>query len=159
MKVLEISGYTQEFQNQDAFSLAAFTYYQETANKGLELSETMRKSMVGYSDALTGSIEEYTTKRFIENVDQWVIDGIPIDEMLGNQAAAVLFAWNISSNTIPFIENGLSGADSFELAMYSLVIQGDTFLNYLSRQDLVFSDTGSIRGKHSHPCIQKFSIL
>ena len=41
VKVAEIVGYAQEFQNQDEFSLAAFTHYLETANSGLELPDAM----------------------------------------------------------------------------------------------------------------------
>lgn len=144
MKVAEVVGYTQEFQNQDKFSLAALTYYLDTENGGLELPDAMKRSMIDYSDALSGSIGEYTTKRFVENVDQWIIDEIPMHEALGTQAAAILSAWNIVSNTVPFIANGLSSADSFELALYSLVFQGDTFLNYLSKRNSVFSNTGNI---------------
>lgn len=149
-KVLEVVGYAQEFQNQDSFSLAAFTHYLDTANNGLELPEKMKESMVDYSDALSDNIGEYMTKRFTENVDQWIIDEIPMHEVLGIQAAGALFAWDIASNTIPFISNGLSGADNFELALYSMVFQGDTFLNYLSKRDSVFNDADNITAEHMY---------
>lgn len=154
MKVADVVGYTQEFQNQDKFSLAALTYYLDTKDGGLELPEAMKKSMIEYSGALSSNIAEYTTKRFVENVDQWIIDEIPMHEVLGTQAAAVLFAWNIASNTIPFIANGLSGADSFELALYSLVFQGDDFLNYLSKRDSVFADSGKITAENVYDIAQ-----
>lgn len=149
-KVLEVVGYAQEFQNQDHFSLAAFTHYLDTANNGLELPEKMKESMVDYSDALSDNIGEYMTKRFTENVGQWIIDEIPMHEVLGIQAAGALFAWDIASNTIPFISNGLSGADNFELALYSMVFQGDTFLNYLSKRDSVFADAENITAEHMY---------
>ena len=153
-KVLEVVGYAQEFQNQDKFSLAALVYYLGNENGGLELPVAMKKSMIDYSDALSSSIGEYTTKRFAENVDQWIIDEIPMHEVLGTQAAAVLFAWNIASNTIPFIANGLSGADSFELALYSLVFQGDTYLNYLGKCDSVFANAGNITAENIYDIAQ-----
>lgn len=153
-KVLEVVGYAQEFQNQDSFSLAAFTHYLDTANNGLELPEKMKESMVDYSDALSDNIGEYMTKRFTENVDQWIIDEIPMHEVLGIQAAGALFAWDIASNTIPFISNGLSGADNFELALYSMVFQGDTFLNYLSKRDSVFNDADNITAEHMYELSQ-----
>ena len=154
MKVAEVVGYTQEFQNQDKFSLAALTYYLDTETGRLELPDAMKRSMIDYSDALTSSIGEYTTKRFIENVNQWIIDKIPMHEALGTQAAAILFAWNIASNTVPFIANGLSSADSFELALYSLVFQGDTFLNYLNKRNWVFSDIGNITSENLYDLSQ-----
>ena len=153
-KVLEVVGYAQEFQNQDKFSLAALTYYLGNETGGLELPEIMKKSMIDYSDVLSSSIGEYTTKRLIENVDQWIIDEIPMHQVLGTQAAAVLFAWNITANTIPFIANGLSGADSFELALYSLVFQGDAFLNYLSKRDSIFADDGNITAENMYDIAQ-----
>ena len=153
-KVLEVVGYAQEFQNQDSFSLAAFTHYLDTANNGLELPEKMKESMVDYSDTLSDNIGEYMTKRFTENVGQWIIDEIPMHEVLGIQAAGALFAWDIASNTIPFISNGLSGADNFELALYSMVFQGDTFLNYLSKRDSVFANAENITAEHMYELSQ-----
>lgn len=153
-KVAEVVGYAQEFQSQDEFSSAALTYYLSTANGGLELPVAMKKSMIEYSDALSSSIGEYTAKRFAENVDQWIIDEIPMHEVLGTQAAAVLFAWNIASNTIPFIANGLSGADSFELALYSMSFQGDTFLNYLDKRDSIFSNAENITAENLYALSQ-----
>ncbi|MEY8387416.1 hypothetical protein AALC17_08995 [Oscillospiraceae bacterium 38-13] len=153
-KVLEVVGYTQEFQNQDEFSLAALTYYLGRESGGLELPEITKRSMIDYSDALSSSIGEYTTKRFVENVDQWIIDEIPMHEVLGTQATAVLFAWNIASNTIPFIANGLSSADSFELALYSLVFQGDAFLNYLNKRNSIFADAGNITAENMYDISQ-----
>ena len=153
-KVLEVVGYAQEFQNQDHFSLAAFTHYLDTANNGLELPEKMKESMVDYSDALSDNIGEYMTKRFTENVGQWIIDEIPMHEVLGIQAAGALFAWDIASNTIPFISNGLSGADNFELALYSMVFQGDTFLNYLSKRDSVFANAENITAENMYALSQ-----
>lgn len=153
-KVLEVVGYAQEFQNQDSFSLAAFTHYLDTANNGLELPEKMKESMVAYSNTLSNNISEYMTKRFTENVGQWIIDEIPMHKVLGIQAAGALLAWNIASNTMPFISNGLSGADNFELALYSMVFQGDSFLNYLSKRDSVFDDAENITAEHMYELSQ-----
>ena len=91
-KVLEVVGYAQEFQNQDSFSLAAFTHYLDTVNNGLELPEKMKESMVAYSDTLSNNVSEYMTKRFTENVSQWIIDEIPMHKVLGIQAAGAVLA-------------------------------------------------------------------
>lgn len=157
-KVLEVVGYAREFQNQDKFSLAALMYYLENANDGLELPEAMKKSMIDHSDALSGNIGGYMEKRFLENVDQWLVDAVkdevPLHKIVGSQAAAILIVWDIASNAIPFIANGLSGADSFELALYSLVFQGDAFLNYLSKRDSVFADAESITAENLYDIAQ-----
>lgn len=158
VKVAEIVGYAQEFQNQDEFSLAAFTHYLESANSGLELPDAMKTSMVNYSDALSKAIDGYMVKRFLDNIDQWMSDAakeqVPLHEVLGTQAAAALIAWDIASKTIPFIANGLSGADNFELALYSMVFQGDTFLNYLSKRDSVFANAENITAEHMYELSQ-----
>lgn len=158
VKVAEIVGYAQEFQNQDEFSLAAFTHYLESANSGLELPDAMKASMIDYSDALSKSIDGYMGKRFLDNIDQWMLDAakeqVPLHKVLGTQAVAALIAWDIASNTIPFIANGLSSADNFELALYSMVFQGDTFLNYLSKRNSVFSDAGNITAENMYELSQ-----
>ena len=154
-KVLEVVGYEQEFQNQDHFSLAALTHYLDTTNDGSELPKKMKESMVDYSDALSDNIGEYITKRFTENfVSQWIIDEVPMHKVLGIQAAGALFAWDIASNTIPFVSNGLSGADNFELALYSMVFQGDAFMNYSSKRDSVFADDENITAEHMYELSQ-----
>ena len=158
VKVAEIVGYAQEFQNQDEFSLVAFTHYLESANSGLELPDTMKASMIDYSDALSKSIDGYMGKRFLDNIDQWMLDAakeqVPLHKVLGTQAAVALIAWDIASKTIPFIANGLSGADNFELALYSMVFQGDTFLNYLSKRNSAFADVGNITAENMYELSQ-----
>jgi len=62
--------------------------------------------------------------------------------------ASALLAWDIASNTIPFISNGLSGADNYELAVYSMVFQDDVFLNYLSKRNAVFNSVNNITAKN-----------
>ena len=153
-KVLEVAGYMQEFQSQDKFSLEALTHYLDSANNGLELPKEMKKSMIEYSDVLSSNFADYTTKRFAENVDQWVIDELPLSEILGTQGASALLAWDIASNVIPFISNGLSDADNFELAMYSGIFQGDAFSNFLSKRDYVFSNEKNITSENLYELSQ-----
>lgn len=157
-KVLEVMGYAQEFQNQDDFSLAAFTYYLDNAKNGLELPEKMKESMIDYSDLLSDDIGGYMKTRFTENVSQWIIDEIPMYRVLGFQAAGALFAWDIASKTFPFISNGLSGADNFELALYSMVFQGDAFINYLNKRDSVFGDAENITAEKMYELSQYYYI-
>lgn len=158
VKVAEIVGYAQEFQNHDEFSLAAFTHYLRSTNSGLELPDAMKASMIDYADSLSKSIDGYMVKRFFDNIDQWMLDAakekVPLHKVLDTQAATALIAWNIASKTIPFIANGLSGADNFELALYSMVFQGDTFLNYLSKRNSVFDDAGNITAENMYELSQ-----
>lgn len=158
MKIAEIVGYVREFQNQDDFSLEALTHYLDTADKGLELPSQMKQSMINYSDALAGTVAGYTSKRFLDHADEWVTDAVknklPLHQVLGAQAAAALIAWNIVSKTVPLIANGLSSADNYELALYSQVFQGDTFLNYLEKRNAVFSDAENITAENLYEIAQ-----
>lgn len=158
MKMAEVVGYAQEFQNQDKFSLAALMYYLDNAEGGLDLPKAMKKSMIDHSDALSGSIGEYMEKRFFENIDQWLVDAVkdevPLHEIFGTQAATILIVWDIASNAIPFIANGLSSADSFELALYSFAFQGDTFLNYSSKRNSIFVDAENITAENVYDVSQ-----
>lgn len=158
VKVAEIVGYAKEFQNQDEFSLAAFTHYLESDNSALGLPDAMKTSMIDYSDALSKSINGYMGKRFLDNIDQWMLDAakeqVPLHKMLGTQAAVVLIAWDIASKTIPFIANGLSGADNFELALYSMVFQSSAFISYLNKHDFVFADTANITAENMYELSQ-----
>ena len=158
VKVAEIVGYAKEFQNQDEFSLAAFTHYLESDNSALGLPDAMKTSMIDYSDALSKSIDGYMGKCFLDNIDQWMLDAakeqVPLHKMLGTQAAVVLIAWDIASKTIPFIANGLSGADNFELALYSMVFQSSAFISYLNKHDFVFADTANITAENMYELSQ-----
>ena len=151
-KIAEIVGYVREFQNQDEFSLEALMHYLNTADDGLELPSQMKKSMTNYSVALAGTVTEYTAKRFFDHADEWVTDAIknklPLHKILGAQGTAALIAWNIASGTVPFIANGLSSADKYELALYSQVFQGDAFLNYQSNRDSVFCNQENITAEN-----------
>lgn len=158
VKVAEVVGYAQEFENQDEFSLDAFTWYLHTEDGGMELPQAMKDSMLDYTESLSGSIRGYMGKRFLENIDQWLLDAAkeqaPLYKVLGSQAATALIAWDIASNTIPFISNGLSGADSFELTLYSLILQCDTSLNFLDKLNLVFINNENITGENLYELSQ-----
>lgn len=147
-KILEVVGYMQEFENQDEFSLEALKYYLETSSDGIELPNVMKKSMIDYSDLLSSTLLEYTTKRtFEKSVGQWILDEVPIHKALGMQATVMLFCWNLMSNTIPFISNGLSAADNFELALYAQVFQSDTYLNYLRKLNSTFESSDNLTSR------------
>lgn len=158
VKIAEIVGYVNEFQNQDEFSLTALKRYLDTQDNSTELPNAMKKSMMDYSDALSSNIMGYTVKRFWDNIDQWIADGVtdkvPLFSIIGKQGTGVLLAWNIASNTIPFISDGISAADKFELALYAQVLQGDTFQSYLNKRNSVFSEDASLTAGNVYDAAQ-----
>lgn len=158
-KVLEVVGYEQEFQKQDQFSLVALVDYLGSEDGGKNLPNAMKKTMRNYANTLSSSLEKYAAKQFFENnINKWITDNIPMNQILGNQAIATLFVWDIASNVVPFISNGLSGADKFELTLYSLVFQNDTFLKYLEKRNLLFSDTANLTAENMYE-ISKYCYI
>ncbi len=141
LKVGEVAGYGSEFLNQDEFSWAALTNYLDTSVGTSELSDNMVKSMRSYSDLLASNIALYSSARFFnENVGEWIADGIS----LGVQANIALFAWDIASGFIPFITNGIEGADKFELALYAQCLQSDALINYQNLRNTVFNNIDTL---------------
>lgn len=140
-KIAEVAQYGNEFQNQDKFSLDALDCFLSTSSEGTISSEAMKKSMREYSNELKSNVVIYSaTKYFKENVDAWIGDAIKDGKLLGSQANMALLAWELAADYIPFISNGLSAADKFELALYASVLQSDTFLNYQSYRNDTFAD-------------------
>ena len=158
-KVLEVASYAQEFQKQDGFASPALKFYLDTAKAGVGLPETMHSSMSDYANLLLSSMAEYTLTQFAQNIDNWIIESVPIDSALGMQASGILFAWDIMSKTVPFISNGLSGADSFELALYSQIFQCDAFLNYQNLRDSVFENTDEMTPEDLYEVSQYFYVF
>ena len=122
LKVAEVVGYRNEFENQDEFCLSALNHYLDNSTSSATLPDEMKRSMKDYSDTLSSNMAEYSATRFFnENIDEWIVDALPINDVIGTQASIALFAWNIASNVVPFISNGLDATDKFELALYSQV--------------------------------------
>lgn len=145
LKIAEVVSYGNEFANQDEFSLAALDNYLNTSSTSTALPEAMKQSIQNYSDMLSSNLAEYSARRFFdENVGEWITEGLSLNKALGTQANVALFTWNIASNTIPFISDGLDAADKFELALYSQVFQADTFLNYQGLCNSVFNDIDNL---------------
>lgn len=137
LKVSEVVGYGTEFLNHDEFSRNALSDYLDTSTNTNEFAGDMGKSMRNYSDLLAGNIVNYSAYRlFNENVCGWIADGIS----LGVQENIPLFAWNIASNVVPFIANGIEGADKFELALYAQCFQSDAWINHTNIRNAVFEN-------------------
>lgn len=145
LKVAEVVGYRNEFENQDEFCLSALNHYLDNSTSSATLSDEMKQSMKDYSDTLSSNMAEYSATRFFnENIDDWIVDALPINDVIGTQASIALFAWNIASNVVPFISNGLDATDKFELALYSQVFQADAYLNYLNLRNTILSSAETL---------------
>ena len=145
LKVAEVVGYRNEFENQDEFCLSALNHYWDNSISSATLSDEMKQSMKDYADTLSRNMAEYSATRFFnENIDGWIADSLPINDVIGTQASIALFAWNVVSNVVPFISNGLDATDKFELALYSQVFQADAYLNYFNLRNTILSNAETL---------------
>lgn len=129
-KVAEILQYGQEFQNQDEYSINALEYFLKASNDNTITSETVKNSMREYSEKLKSNVVKYSASKYYKkHIGEWI--GNIVKDGLGSQANMALIAWDLVSSHVPFISDKLSAADSFELALYSGILQADAYLNYL----------------------------
>ena len=137
LKMGEVAGYAMEFQKHDDFALSALTYYLDHVAKEVALPPAMQESLCDYAEILSADLGSYMVKRFKENVGKWIIDALPGEKLLGLQGEALRFSWDLASNTIPFLSNGLSAADNYELALYGQLLQFNAYHSFLSKRDQV----------------------
>lgn len=137
LKMGEVAGYAMEFQKHDDFALSALTYYLDHVAEEVTLPSAMQESLSDYAEILSADLGSYMVKRFEENVGKWIIDALPGEKLLGLQGEALRFSWDLASNTIPFLSNGLSAADSYELALYGQLLQFNAYHSFLSKRDQV----------------------
>lgn len=158
LKVAEVVGYGQEFANQEEFSLSALQSFMETPDTSQasdSLPDAMKDSMIDYASMLSTDLVTYSAARYFqENVGGWIADNLDINKALGTQANAALIAWDIASDVIPFISNGLAAADKFELALYSQVFQADVFMDYQNRCSNVFQSVENINAENLYTLSQ-----
>lgn len=141
VKIAEVVRYGQEFVNQDEFSVEALDRFLLNTIEDTGSADVVKQSMRNYSSTLKSNLVEYSAKRFFEeNIDEWIGEAIKDGKLLGSQANMALIAWDLASDYVPFISNGLSAADKFELALYSSILQSDTFINYQNFYNNIFAD-------------------
>ena len=140
IKAAEVVGYLSEFSNQDSFSIEAAKQFLSEADASYFPNGTLQAVQNRISMMETNMIE-YSIYRFIEeNYEKWINDGLGISEALGSQANIALIAWNLASDFVPFVSNGLDSADKMELALYSQLFQYTSRMNFSEHLSKDFID-------------------
>lgn len=134
-KVIEVGklvNYANEFSNQDDYSLNALDMYLKVfADKSI-MPEAMSWGMNKYVDRLKGDVISFSVSKYIrDNATKWLSEGLKISDALKKGANVQLIAWDLASEYIPFIKNGLGAADKFELSLYASVFQAEAYTNYV----------------------------
>lgn len=139
-KVAEVTGYLQEFSDKDDYSVNSLLNYFSEFSTSSMLRDDFISALVDNAQLFNSNIVTYSIARYIEdNIMDWLTKGFKVSEQLGAQGNLLLLTWNIAAATVPFIKNGLSSADSFELSLYSMMLQSDSFSSYVTSRDHFFS--------------------
>lgn len=135
-----------EFQKQDDFAVSSLkAEIGQNRLDGNLLLHDMKGSMKLYANQLSTDVGTYSAVQFIKNnATKLIEDGAKITAALGSKANFMLFAWNLASNFVPFISEGLEATDNFELALYSQVFQADAGNYYRYLRDSVFNNNDNI---------------
>jgi hypothetical protein len=151
----EVVGYADEFKNQDEYSVDTLNLVMKNMDSQSVMSKNMQKSISDYIALLETDITDYTaTRYFEENIDDWILKGLGVSEELGTEATLALIAWNLASDKIPFINNGLNGTDKFELTLYASLMQSSTYLAYQNKRDAVFADESQMTAENLYEVSQ-----
>lgn len=139
LQVAEVVEYANEFSSRDTYAVSTLDYCIKNSNITYNVSDAMMDSIEENIELLESSLVEYTATNFIkDNLDEWIKDAIPMKEVLGTSAAMTLIAWDLASTFIPFVSEGLSSADQFELSLYALVMQENAYCDKVCANSEVF---------------------
>lgn len=145
VKVGEVVNYGMEFARQDEFSKNALVYFLEKSSDTMGITEDMRKSMKKYTDRLDkGALENTVVEYVKKNALEIVAKNAPMEKLLGEGYNTAFMVWDLASTFVPFISEGLTAADKFELAVYASFLQTDSFVNYQNCRNSIFNDEEKI---------------
>lgn len=133
-KVVEFVGYLGEYANRDSYAINALQSFTSTYTDDRESLNNMVKAMRDYSKVLESDILTYSVSSYLKNNALDIIQdmaGVSLSSVLGGPATLLLLAWDLASNLIPFIRDGLSSADNAELAIYSTAFLDSAYLGYV----------------------------
>lgn len=135
MTIAEVVGYLEEFKNKDNFSISALNDYLSIDN---ELSPMLKTNLQANAALFQTNPVIYSAERVLTSkIPSWIGKGISITEAVA--AEPMLLAWNLASSFIPFISDGLSSADKYELSLYASWLASSSFTKYMEQKDKVYS--------------------
>lgn len=158
--IAEVVQYATEFNKQDEYSVKALKTFLNKSRNDTVISDTVKETMKNYTDDLELNVAEYSAKRYWEeNIDNWIANLTMDTKLIGSQANIALLCWDLASDYIPFISDGLEAADKFNLAIYSSILQADSFNNYQTKRSDVFNDAENITTENLYELSQHCYIF
>lgn len=153
--IAEVVGYLGEFANKDAYAVDAISAYLSKFEKTTDLPKSYVQALKHNSSLFKSNIAQYAVVNYIkDHAAEWIKDGLSISQNLCSTSNLILLAWNIASNTIPFIKNGLSSADNFELSIYANALQVDSYINYVNYKKDVFGSEANATSNNAYKIAQ-----
>lgn len=149
---LDFCTYYQEFESQDKTSLKSFEDFvdyldanivrkeilgidiKNNKNNVSKTSVSTFKKYINNSQFKADMAKASAIKAFKDNMDSLVEITTGVDlqnKLVGTSGCMILLAWDLASNCVPFVKDGLENADCSSLATYSQKMQKDAFLWYV----------------------------
>lgn len=155
VEVGRLVNYGTEFGNQDRYSMAALKKYTAKFADKTIVPREMMNGIGEYLSLLESDVVTFSTSQYIkENWMDLVSSALDLGTVLKQQATWQLIVWDLTSEYVPFIKNGLSAADKFELSLYGFVFQADALTNYLELSNIVFQTEGNITAENIYELTQ-----
>jgi len=130
--IAETASYVSEFSCRDMYSVNAL----EKVAKSLpyvksDVSFYTKVALMDGAVDFKSNALDYSVERFLrENVADIAFD---IANVISTKANLILLAWNIASNFIPFLSEGFAAAEKYELSIYAMALQNETYKLYYQK--------------------------
>lgn len=155
VEVGRLVNYGTEFGDQDRYSMAALKKYIAKFAEKTMVPQEMMKGIRAYLSLLESDVVTFSTSQYIkENWMDLVDSALDLGTVMKQQAAWQLIVWDLTSEYVPFVKNGLSAADKFELSLYGFVFQADALTNYLDLTNTVFRTEENITAENIYELTQ-----
>ena len=126
----EAVSYMTEFQQTDEYLFSVLKNYLNLRTDTDHLPDATAQAMERYVWTMDLGALGYSAYSYIkENWLECIVDESGLDALLGAPANALLFAWDIMSEVIPFYSDGLEAVENREISNYAQKMQNDALKN------------------------------
>jgi len=126
--ITESVAYINEFEQRDMYAVDSLeTFANELPDFFGEVSFYVKEAMLGGAKTFRKNAASYAVGEYLENnLGNLISQGLPIC----TGANLALLAWDLISGFVPFISDGLSAADKYELSIYAMSVQNEAWRVY-----------------------------
>ena len=134
---VKFGTYLSDLNRQDRFSMEALQQFLNGLPESKKMTDTVRDAFQNVINDYEGNGLFYAGKMLALNEGlDWFMSGTGLgDKLLGTQGSAAMIVWDFASAAIPYISEGLTEANQFELCCYAYVAQSDALQMYQKNRD------------------------